>query len=115
MRSPCLNAVTACPVPAQPGTGYLAETPDALDWLGVGYGPAQPPPLDYSFINPRCLVIVNSTVSQAAASATASQQSIQCVQSQTFTPQGAEDALPIPTNPPEFIDVTFDSVPPILD
>lgn len=119
----CANAVTECQSPTTPLIGYVAEATDPAQFIGLGFSNVTPP-LGWSFLNPSCLQIVTSPVSQSDADAAALAQANQCAMSQWFSPDGAPAALPLPpplfpdpeneTNDLPFGTLDLTGVPPIL-
>lgn len=57
-----------CPLPVGfPLLGYNAETPDSTPFIGLGFGPSTPPPLNWTFSKATAFAIATSTISQSDA------------------------------------------------
>lgn len=97
----CPNGVLECGVPTSPLVGYNAEAGWQPFFIGLGYGPNTPPPLGWSFDNPQCFVATHSYVSQQDANNNAYTESVQCAESQWFSPTGQPAAQPLPPPAPQ--------------
>lgn len=86
MQMPC-NSYVDCPQPSSyPLIGYNAETPDVLTFIGTGYGPNTPPPLDWSFQVPTAFATYDSAISQADADQNAYNKAVMFAQAGWVAP-----------------------------
>lgn len=110
---PCAEVIP-CAKSTGPLIGYNSETPDVLQFLGNGFGPADPPPLGWSVSAGSMYASANSLISQADADAQAYAASIASWQSLLVAPNNAPP-VPLPTLD-GFPDVVeeFIPVPPII-
>lgn len=89
---PCPNAVTSCPANPSPLMGgYDAETSDVVEFIGLSWGPINPPPLGWAFDNVGCFTACKTPVSQQAADIDAYNKSAACAESQWYPPEPAQE------------------------
>jgi len=85
MSFPCPNYVACPPQPVL--IDYDSTTPDTFEFIGLGYGPSTPPPLNWTFDRPTAFAIVDSPLSQNDADTAAYNAAVSQAQS-TWTPPG---------------------------
>lgn len=85
--------------------GYSSETPDAQIFIGLGYAPATPPPLGWTFTQSTAFAIRDSIISQADANARSAAAALYAVQQDWTAPGGIPAIVPEETT---LFDRSFD-------
>ena len=94
MINPCASIVN-CPLPASyPLSSYNAETPDVLTFIGQGFGPLTPPPLNWNFSEATAYAHYDSTISQADADQNALNNAVYLAQQTWYGPGQQEPYFP---------------------